>query len=551
MSLAQFSPIALVGGLLALAGGLYALQRLRVRHSRVQVVTTMFWKQVAQDTYARELTQRFRHLWAYLLLLLLSSLLWFVVGGLRSDSLPESERLLILDRSASASVGDHWPAWKRLLREQFLAGDPDATTVLVCGAAPRSLTVPGDSVVFLDERLATLEPEQSAPSVEHAMLALLRTKNDMRPLDVVIIGQAPLSQRVVDLLPEEVRLFRAGLPNAVPSAALLGMGVSPAVSGAWERVDLGVRVRGGEAPVLHLAGAEIPASKQQAQGLYLFQDLPAGGQQFEIQLPSAPAPFDRVQGQLPLRRPLSVLLDPALEPIFGGVLAAHPGVQLVEQGGDLVIRLASSDLGLELPALELISSDQQAEAIFLGDPAAAAEPGDLALRKVLGELALDQLDGTGLATSLGRPLEVTYNQASLRRVGIWEDLFSIEGAALQSSRSFPVFVGRVLSWLADTPDWVHTWQAGVPVPGLDWIADSEQTLAGSGEDLAPPLAGSISTALGSRSVGVFAPQGMSPAQLPAPLDGPSGDWNLGTWILLLALGLLLLEGRLVRLGRMP
>ena len=68
MNLSHLSPAAFAAGLAALAGGLYLLQRLRVRHARVEVVTTLFWKQVLEDTHARELTQRFRHLPAYLLL---------------------------------------------------------------------------------------------------------------------------------------------------------------------------------------------------------------------------------------------------------------------------------------------------------------------------------------------------------------------------------------------------------------------------------------------------------------------------------------------------
>ncbi len=552
MSLAQFSPLALVSGLLALAAGLYALQRLRVRHSRVQVVTTLFWRQVAQDTHARELTQRFRHLWAYLLLLLVSTLLWFVVGGVRSDSQPEQGRLLLLDRSAGALVGDHWPAWKRLLREHFLAGDSDATTVVVCGATPRPLTVPGDSVVMLDERLAILEPELSAPSVEQTLLSVLRTKNDLRPLDVVIVGQAPLSQRVLDLLPEEVQLFRVGLSSSGHPTALLSLGVSPAISGVWERVDMSIGVRGNQVPILQMAGSEIGPSESAEGGLYFFRDLPAGGAEFELRLPNAKPPFDRAKGRLPLRQPLAVLLDPELEPMFGAVLAAHPGVRVVADGAaDLVIRRGPGSLGADLPALELIASSEQSQAISVGDPGAESESGDLALRVVLGELGLDQLDGTGLATSLGRTLEVTYNTEPVRRLGIWLDLFEIEGSPLQSSRSFPVFVGRVLAWLADSPDWVHTWSAGIPVPGLNWIGAGTQTLAGAGEDLAPLVAGQISSANGPRQVSVFAPQDLTPAVLPTPRDAEDGDWNLGTWILLAALALLLLEGRLVRLGRMP
>ena len=67
--------------LAALAGALYLLQRLRVRHREVDVATTLFWHEAVHETRARVLVQRFRHPWAYALLLAISALLWSVVGA--------------------------------------------------------------------------------------------------------------------------------------------------------------------------------------------------------------------------------------------------------------------------------------------------------------------------------------------------------------------------------------------------------------------------------------------------------------------------------------
>jgi hypothetical protein len=61
---------------------------------------------------------------------------------------------------------------------------------------------------------------------------------------------------------------------------------------------------------------------------------------------------------------------------------------------------------------------------------------------------------------------------------------------------------------------------------------------------------------GDLAVSAFLPEdlsqaGANAANLPAPdLDGEAA-WGLGTWALLLALALLLLEERLLRQGRMP
>jgi len=81
MNFSQLSPAAVFAGLAALAALLYALQRLRVRHREVTVPTTLFWKIAAEKAPARTFRERFRHPWAYLLFLLIASLLWLAFAG--------------------------------------------------------------------------------------------------------------------------------------------------------------------------------------------------------------------------------------------------------------------------------------------------------------------------------------------------------------------------------------------------------------------------------------------------------------------------------------
>jgi len=64
MSLQNLSTTPFVLGLVALAGILFALQRLRVRHRDLRVPTTLFWKEAVERARARTLVERFRHLWA-------------------------------------------------------------------------------------------------------------------------------------------------------------------------------------------------------------------------------------------------------------------------------------------------------------------------------------------------------------------------------------------------------------------------------------------------------------------------------------------------------
>ena len=81
MNLTQISGWGFAAGLIGLALLLFGLQWLRVRHRRVEVVTTLFWREAIEETRACVLWQRFRHPWAYLLSLLIVGLLWLAWAG--------------------------------------------------------------------------------------------------------------------------------------------------------------------------------------------------------------------------------------------------------------------------------------------------------------------------------------------------------------------------------------------------------------------------------------------------------------------------------------
>ena len=80
MRFGLFSIPALFAGIAAIAVGLWLLQRLRVRHREVEVLTTMFWKDALQETRARVFMRRFRHWRAWALLVLIASLLWVLMA---------------------------------------------------------------------------------------------------------------------------------------------------------------------------------------------------------------------------------------------------------------------------------------------------------------------------------------------------------------------------------------------------------------------------------------------------------------------------------------
>ena len=129
----SFSNLPLVWGLLgalAIAGILYLLQRLRVRHQLVEVETTLFWQQAMEESRARVLVQRFRHPWAYLLILAIALLLWLSVAGLRGGGDAQRDHVVLLDGSAAMAIGERFPEVVALANDYVGALPEDARTVV-------------------------------------------------------------------------------------------------------------------------------------------------------------------------------------------------------------------------------------------------------------------------------------------------------------------------------------------------------------------------------------------------------------------------------------
>ena len=95
-------------GLLGLAAGLFLLQRLRVRHREVPVVTTLFWQQATEARRARVFVERFRHPWAYALFLLIAGLLWTAFAQPATEQDGDVAHVILLDGSAGMAVGDRF-----------------------------------------------------------------------------------------------------------------------------------------------------------------------------------------------------------------------------------------------------------------------------------------------------------------------------------------------------------------------------------------------------------------------------------------------------------
>ncbi|MBC8330240.1 MAG: hypothetical protein H8E31_16010, partial [Planctomycetes bacterium] len=368
MSFPSMPLAALLAGWAAIAAGLYLLQRLRVRHRELEVVTTLFWREAVEDTRARVFVKRFRHPWAYVLLLAICSLLWFAAGGFRLDPAAEREHLLLLDGSAGAGWGDRFAASRELLLEDAAALPAEHREVWWSGATARLLLRPGEHLRLLEERLAGLTPE-AAPSRAGEQLMAWAASRPGAALELRFYGDAPLLPEQLVLLPDRATVLRRA-PEPEPrggNRGFLAAGISEAESGRWDQVDVLVEVAGDPGGLtISLDGQpaalpftrEPPLAANGGDGAVLrFRSLAARGQRLRLALPGGDplAVDDAVEVVLPDRPPIRVSLAPGLPAALVALVEADPAVQVVAPGAAVMGRRFGDGHGAGPPAFELAS----------------------------------------------------------------------------------------------------------------------------------------------------------------------------------------------------
>src|SRR5688572_517579 len=109
MTFANLSPLFTVLGLAALAGILYVIQHLRTRHREITVPTIQFWKVAVEEAPVRKFWERFRHPWAYLLILGICSLIWLGLAEPKRDQRTSGDfYVFVLDGSAGMAAGERF-----------------------------------------------------------------------------------------------------------------------------------------------------------------------------------------------------------------------------------------------------------------------------------------------------------------------------------------------------------------------------------------------------------------------------------------------------------
>lgn len=558
MSLTQLGPVAFWLGLGAIAAGLFALQRLRIRHREVEVPTLLFWQEALEQAPARVLVERFRHPLAYLLAMAIAGGLWLALAGpARTKAADGARYTLLIDASAGMAAEGRLGAAVGAARE--LAADLPALrrTVLWCGAEPRTVLLPGEPAALLDVRLAGARAEAAPESLSRALRSLRarQTGDDGANVETaIILGDAAYGPARPGL---EVLRWPLDAPGRAANGGIAGLGVAPALSGDPAKVDVLVVTHGTDAsPAVVLDGGVLEAANQWSVGgrvLRSYPDVAAAGGTLRAELSGGDdgvALDDRAERVLPRLRALRVAVDPNLDERFARVLDADRGVVVAESGADVALR-ASAAFEPRLPGLELTSRAAQAEPILIGhgpdrDSAEVAA-------SLVSLLGLDRLDAGALATALGVPLAVGARPAEVRTLALWSDLFDPAGADLASSRAFPALVSRGLRWLAGPSGFAAELAAGraLSVP-VDLRDPAGARLASFASAPVPHVAGGWTDAAGAaQAVALLDELAAEPATATPQAELESASPGLFTLLVLVVLALLGLEWALVRTGRMP
>ena len=558
-------------GLAAIAGVLYMLQRLRVRHRLVEVETTMFWQKAMEESRARVLVQRFRHPWAYALILLIAAFLWLSIAGLRTNADEKRDHLVLIDGSAGMAVAERFAEAVELATGYSASLPEHGRTVVLCGGQAKTLLRPGEENLLLAKRLADAVPQAAPNSVARTLRTFVAAQSE-RALSVCIVGDSPLTQVELEQLPDGVDVTQLKVAErTAKNAGITALGVRAAVSGQWANVDVLLDVRhisgaAATAPQLLLEAAAwtgTPTTESLPDGVrYRFADVPAAGQTLTASLAGGDAltADDRASFVLPDRRPIAVAVEPAVAAVFRRVIDADPGLSLqaaATPATRAVVRSVGSTFGGDLPAIELSDPAASDDAFLVFHPE-DLDPGAV-LDELYRGLGLNEIDAMATAEAIGRSITMGAKPDATKKLWVWRQLLEPDYDFV-NSRSFPLFVGLGVRWLVGFDAGPERTAVAEAVSVNDRsvkLADgsAQRSFADS---FVPAAAGAHQVEGGQRFIASLldpaatgAASSATAADLPAAGVASRTGHDLVTVLLLLALGLLVAEWVLYRTARIP
>ncbi|MHC4908556.1 MAG: hypothetical protein ACYTF9_02395 [Planctomycetota bacterium] len=464
MNLTVFGPTLLAAGIAALAFGLYVMQRLRVRHREVEVVTTLFWREALEERRARVFTRRFRHPWAYALLVAIASLLWLLIGGPRANGTGGARTIILLDGSAGMS-GDRFDEAVVLARAIAADLPSQRREVRLVGGSPVVVLGTDEALPLFDARMEGRMPVEAPGGFETALLDLAVTTRAHETLIVHLVGDAPVRPEVLASLPTSMVVGRAPSRAADGRKAITSLGISGAASGAWEAVDVlfdiapsPVDLAGAVEVSLDGAPLDQPVERDGA-GRCVVRDLPARGGVLTVRLAEGAPDGRQVSASIaiPDRPLIRVHLDADAPALLRLALEVDPAVRFVDTAAEAEVRI-----GRDPSADFVVAADDSGAAFHLVTDAPEADPSIMA-PALIDELALAQIDADRLAEQAGRAVRLDIEPGTVRRMRVWRSLFG-DSFDFARGRACPVFVASAVRWLAARPEIVPWAAAGEPLP---------------------------------------------------------------------------------------
>ena len=528
MTFGLLSTFGVFLGIAALGFVLWLIQRLRVQHREVEVLSTLFWQAAIEETRARVFVRQFRHLRAWLLLLAIASLLWMLTAQPASVAFDGNQHVVLLDMSVNDAA-------TRAVDLQ-LAVDRAATLptksreILAVGDEMRTLLAAGETIEHAELRTKEHGPSTPEASGLHwAIEALSARASEETPLVVHVTGDTPIDQRYLENLPEHVSVFRISRKAERLVPELQTLGVADSTNGRWDAVDVTIGFVDHESVetesiLVTVNQQPVDESLERHGDVYVLPNVAATGETLSVNV------HQKLVGSLtlPVRKPIRVSLDASVPASLRELIALDAACQIVESDAEVSVG-SSTDADLRLstsdqPAFH-IKSDQE-------DP-------QTALAEMIDELALKQIDAMSIAEQAGQIVDVQVVPGDKRSIAIWQSLFTPE-FDFQESRTCPILVSRAIRWLAERP------------PVVSWAARGERLPAAASEF--DRVAGTTAVTSDGRE--------FVTARLSQPVENiavvaatPAANvlrrFNVYSWLGILVAMLLVTEWALYQRGRMP
>ena len=562
--------LAVLAGLAAIGLGLFLLQQLRARNTPVAVPTLMFWRASVKEAPVRVFRDRFRHLWAYLLCLLICSLIWLAFSDPATDSNDQiSFHVLFLDGSAHTSNPDDFEVAKQELLTDLRDFPEHKREVFFGNARTLKILTTGEHYRIAERRLQEVTPEGSVSSLGEFIRLFNAADRFPQGTQLIVYGNVPVDESLLLNLPEDVSFVQHSTQTGgVENSGITALGWADSSTGNWSLVDVSFQIESTEDALAStdfsvvVDGQEIASEDIQKidESSYLIQDLPANGAVLTVRLgvsDSLPVD-DEARLQLPTKRPIRVKLDDAVNEAIALAIQADPGIEVVDSDEQVSIQ-TNAVSNVEVPSLQLVASNDLENSIEY-----TYQPGDdiESIRQRTLELGLDRIEPLSPGSSQVE-ISVEFTEGQVRSISFADQLLD-EMLGYQDSYAFPLYIASAIRWLADDQAQFSYAAVGRPLIAqnrLDSLSLSEPfTDQVLGANFIPPRAETLSDELtDSLEVALLSPKVTNQFIEQVEVDSEeqetgvvfAGLGSIGLWLTLLAMAFLAFEWYLYRRRLMP